>query len=106
MNKFIYLRFSSYNNKNAFINYAYHFLNTYNDHNLILDYGSKFDLQKNGIKYLINTSKKRKIEVVTPNINMIGYNPQHILKKNNCKLYYNDILNKKNNFLFKLSKTT
>ena len=43
------------------MNYAFHYLNIYKDHNLIMEYGSKFDLEKNGIKYLIQTSKKEKI---------------------------------------------
>ena len=46
MNKFIYLRFSSYGNRNIGMNYAFHYLNIYKNHNLIMEYGSKFDLEK------------------------------------------------------------
>ena len=65
-----------------------------------MDYGSKFDLQKNGIKYLIHTSKKDKIEIITPNINVLGLKAHYLLKKNECKLLYYDIINNKNKMYF------
>lgn len=100
MNKFIYLRFSSYSNRHIGINYAFHYLNIYKDHNLIMDYGSKFDLEKNGIKYLIQNSKKEKMEIVTPNINMLGFKAHYLLKKNECSLQYNDIINNNKKMYF------
>ena len=100
MKKFIYLRFSSYKYKNICMNYAFHMLNIFKEHNLIIDYGSKFDLEKNGIKYLIHISKNFKTEVITPNVNMLGFKGHYLLKKNDCKLYYYDILNNNKKMYF------
>jgi len=100
MNKFIYLRFSSYKHKNICTNYAFYLLEKYNEYNLIMDYGCKFDLQKNGIKYLIQTSKSNKLEVITPNINMLGYKAHYLLKCNDCNIIYNDIINDNKEYYF------
>ena len=101
MNKFIYLRFKSYKDKHICMNYAFHLLNKYQSHNLVMDYGKKDDLNKNGIKYLLYASKKNDLEILTPNYNMLGFKAYTLLKKNETIIIYDDILNKKNKKLIR-----